>query len=166
MTPSSRERKYPARQRSITMNRERLSKNSPKSRQSSQGRRGNDMRVRETFGRMVIVGTLAASGTARAQEMQMPAQERHHQMNIPVVKPENPRLGRSQEDAKGALVTLEQVEKTAGESNPTLRQAEAEILAAKARQQQTGLYPNPTVAYTGDEIHVGSVGGGERGDIV
>ncbi len=124
------------------------------------------MRVRETFGTMVIVGTLAASGTARAQEMQMPAQERHHQMNIPVVKPENPRLGRSQEDAKGALVTLEQVEKTAGESNPTLRQAEAEILAAKARQQQSGLYPNPTVAYTGDEIRGGSVGGGKQGFFV
>ncbi len=124
------------------------------------------MRVRETFGTMVIVGTLAASGTARAQEMQMPAQERHHQMNIPVVKPEYPRLGRSQEDAKGALVTLEQVEKIAGESNPTLRQAEAEIRSAKARQQQSGLYPNPTVAYTGDEIRGGSVGGGKQGFFV
>src|SRR6266481_7283216 len=166
MTPSSRERKYPARQRSITMNRERLSKNSTQSTQSSQGRRGNYMRVRETFGTMVIVGTLAASGTARAQEMQMPAQERHHQMNIPVVKPEYPRLRRSQEDAKGALVTLEQVEKIAGESNPTLRQAEAEIRSAKARQQQSGLYPNPTVAYTGDEIRGGSVGGGKQGFFV
>jgi len=98
--------------------------------------------------------------------MQMPAQERHHQMNIPVVKPEYPRLGRSQEDAKGALVTLEQVEKIAGESNPTLRQAEAEIRSAKARQQQSGLYPNPTVAYTGDEIRGGSVGGGKQGFFV
>ncbi len=148
------------------MNREKLSKNSTQSTQSSQGRRGNYMRVRETFGTMVIVGTLAASGTARAQEMQMPAQERHHQMNIPVVKPEYPRLGRSQEDAKGALVTLEQVEKIAGESNPTLRQAEAEIRSAKARQQQSGLYPNPTVAYTGDEIRGGSVGGGKQGFFV
>jgi len=98
--------------------------------------------------------------------MQMPAQERHHQMNIPVVKPEYPRLRRSQEDAKGALVTLEQVEKIAGESNPTLRQAEAEIRSAKARQQQSGLYPNPTVAYTGDEIRGGSVGGGKQGFFV
>jgi cobalt-zinc-cadmium efflux system outer membrane protein len=82
------------------------------------------------------------------------------------VKPEYPRMGRSQEGAKGALLTLEQVEKIAGESNPTLRQAEAEIRAARARQQQSGLYPNPTVAYTGDEIRGGSVGGGKQGFFV
>jgi len=74
--------------------------------------------------------------------------------------------GRAQENAKGALVTLEQVQKIASESNPTLRQAEAEIRAAKARQQQSGLYPNPTVAYTGDEIRGGSVGGGKQGFFV
>src|SRR6266481_4375074 len=166
MTPSSRERKYPARQRSITMSREGLNKNSTQSTQSSQGRRGNYMQVRETFGTIVIAGTLAAAGTARAQEMQMPAQEQHHQMQVAVVKPEYPRMGRSQEGAKGALLTLEQVEKIAGESNPTLRQAEAEIRAARARQQQSGLYPNPTVAYTGDEIRGGSVGGGKQGFFV
>src|SRR5260370_33219708 len=71
-------------------------------------------------------------------------------------------MGRTQENAKGSLITLEQVQKIALESNPTLRQAEAEIRAAKARQQQSGLYPNPTVAYTGDEIRGGSVGGGEE----
>jgi len=47
-----------------------------------------------------------------------------------------------------------------------LRQAEAEIRAAKARQRQSGLYPNPTVAYTGDEIRGGSVGGGKQGFFV
>jgi len=60
-------------------------------------------------------------------------------------KTEYPRMGRAQEKANGALVTLEQVQKIASDSNPTLRQAEAEIRAAKARQQQSGLYPNPTV---------------------
>src|SRR5258706_2933387 len=75
-------------------------------------------------------------------------------------------MGRSQENAKGSLITLEQVQKIAIESNPTLRQAEAEIRAAKARQQQSGLYPNPTVAYTGDEIRGGSVGGGKQGFFV
>jgi len=125
------------------------------------------MRVRETFGTIMIAGMLAAAATARAQEMQMPKQEQQqHQMQMAVVKPEYPRMGRSQEGAKGPLVTLEQVEKIAGESNPTLRQAEAEIRAAKARQQQSGLYPNPTVAYTGDEIRGGSVGGGKQGFFV
>jgi len=115
---------------------------------------------------MVVASVLVAVGAARAQEMQMPQQEQHHQMNIPVVKPEYPRMGRAQENAKGTLVTLEQVQKIASDSNPTLRQAEAEIRAAKARQQQSGLYPNPTVAYTGDEIRGGSVGGGKQGVFV
>jgi cobalt-zinc-cadmium efflux system outer membrane protein len=112
----------------------------------------------------MMAGMLAA--TARAQEMQMPKQEQHQQMQMAVVKPEYPRMGRAQEGAKGALVTLQQVQKIASESNPTLRQAEAEIGAAKARQQQSGLYPNPTVAYTGDEIRGGSVGGGKQGFFV
>ena len=83
-------------------------------------------------GTMMIASVLAAAGAARAQEMQMPKQEQHHQMEMQPVKPEYPRMGRAQENAKGALVTLEQVEKIAGESNPTLRQAEAEIRAARA----------------------------------
>ncbi len=115
---------------------------------------------------IMIAGVLAAAGAARAQEMQMPKQEQHHQMQVQVVKPEFPRMGRAQENAKGALVTLEQVQKIASGSNPTLRQAEAEIRAAKARQQQSALYPNPTMAYTGDEIRGGSVGGGKQGFFV
>jgi outer membrane protein, heavy metal efflux system len=126
-------------------------------------RRGNDMRVRVKFGTVMIVGALAAAGTMQAQEMQMAKQEQHHPMQMAVVKPEYPRMGRAQENAKGILFTLEQAQKTAAEANPTLRQAETEIRAAKARQQQSGLYPNPTVAYTGDEIRGGSVGGGKQG---
>src|SRR2546425_949936 len=134
--------------------------------QSSQRRRGNDMRVRGKFGTMMIASVLAAAGAARAQEMQMPAQEQHQHMEIPPVKPEYPRMGRAQEHAQGTLVTLEQAQKIASESNPTLRQAEAEIRAARARQQQSGLYPNPTAGYTGDEIRGGSVGGGKQGFFV
>src|SRR5215475_14782887 len=37
---------------------------------------------------------------------------------------------------------------------------------AKARQQQSGLYPNPSVGYVGDEIRGGSVGGGKQGFFV
>jgi cobalt-zinc-cadmium efflux system outer membrane protein len=123
------------------------------------------MRVRAKIGTMMIAGVLA-TGAARAQEMQMPKQEQHHPMQMRLVKPEYPRMGRAQESAKGGLFTLEQAQKIAGESNPTLRQAEAEIRAVKARQQQAGLYPNPTVAYTGDEIRGGSVGGGKQGFFV
>lgn len=93
-------------------------------------------------------------------------QEMHHHMNVPVVKPEFPRLGRAQEDPSGKLVHLEELEKMALAKNPTLVQANAEIAAAKARQLQSGLYPNPKVGYAGDEIRGGSFGGGEQGFFV
>jgi outer membrane protein, heavy metal efflux system len=148
------------------MNREKkekdLTQRAPRT-QTPQRRKGNNMRVTKKFGTMIIASVLAAAGSARAQEMQMPKQEQHHPMEVAPVKAKYPRMGRVQENAKGPLVTLEQVQKMASESNPTVRQAEAEIRAAKARQQQSGLYPNPTVAYTGDEIRGGSVGGGKQG---
>ena len=121
---------------------------------------------------ILAVATLlsAATNCARAQEMQMPAQQEHmehqHHGEIHPVQAEFPRLGRSQEKGGDALMTLEQFEKIAQESNPTLRQAEAEIRAANARRQQAGLYPNPTVGYTADEIRGGSVGGGKQGFFV
>ncbi len=90
----------------------------------------------------------------------------HHHGNIPLVKPELPRMGRSQENPTGKLITLEDLEKMALEKNPTLVQATAEIAAAKARQLQSGLPPNPTVGYAGDEIRGGAFGGGEQGAFV
>ena len=87
----------------------------------------------------------------------------HHHGNIAVVKPELPRMGRSQENPSGKLITLEDLEKMALDKNPTLVQAKAEIVSAKARQLQSGLPPNPTVGYAGDEIRGGAFGGGEQG---
>ncbi|HEY6387323.1 MAG TPA: TolC family protein [Candidatus Acidoferrum sp.] len=98
-----------------------------------------------------------------APKMSMQEQMTHQHADVALVKPEYPRMGRARERAGAQAVTLEQMEKMAGEANPTLRQAEAEIRAAKARQQQVGLYPNPSVGYTGDEIRGGSVGGGKQG---
>ena len=121
------------------------------------------MRAAGKCGTVFVASVLAAAGGVRAQQMQMPAQEPHHGMKMVPVRPEYPRMGRAQENAKSALVTLERVQKIASESNPTLRQAQAEIRAANARQQQSGLYPNPTMAYTGDEIRGGAVGGGKQG---
>lgn len=117
---------------------------------------------------LVTLAMMGASwvGRLRAQEMQMPAQANEQHAHGAEMQVEYPRMGRAQERAQGALFTLEQAEKVAGESNPTLRQAEAEIRAAKARQQQAGLYPNPRVAYAGDEIRGGSVGGGKQGFFV
>ena len=97
-------------------------------------------------------------------KQEMPGmQHGEHQMTMRTVEPVFPRMGKAQEQAKGPLMTLTSLQQLATESNPTLRQAEAEIRAAKARQQQSGLYPNPTLGYTGDEIRGGSIGGGKQG---
>jgi cobalt-zinc-cadmium efflux system outer membrane protein len=142
------------------------------------GERRADMRLALRFVAGFLVIALAFGATGWAQErpadkdmkaspaMAMPEQIQHHHGNVPLVEPEYPRMGRAQERAGANVVTLEQAEKMAGETNPTLRQAEVEIRAAKARQQQVGLYPNPSVGYTGDEIRGGSVGGGKQGFFV
>ena len=120
---------------------------------------------------LALTFALAARCAAQTQEMQMPMSPesdhaQHHHGDMPAVAPEYPRMGRAQQKAQGQLVTLEQAQKIATERNPTLRQAEAQVRAAKARQEQAGLYPNPTISYTGDEIRGGSVGGGKQGFFV
>jgi outer membrane protein, heavy metal efflux system len=64
------------------------------------------------------------------------------------------------------LYTLEQLQKSAIEHNPTLKQAQAEIRAAEGRKRQAGLYPNPTVGYQGEQIRGGSQRGGEQGGFI
>ena len=137
-----------------------------------------DMRLALKSGAGILIGMVMLGSVGRAQEkpeqqgvkmppgMAMQEQMQHHHGDVPLVKPEYPQMGRAQERAGAQVVSLEQVEKMAQETNPTLRQAEAEIRAAKARQQQAGLYPNPSVGYTGDEIRGGSVGGGKQGFFV
>ena len=63
-------------------------------------------------------------------------------------------------------VTLEQLQEMALTNNPTLRQAKAGVYAAAGRTRQAGLWPNPTVGYTGEEIRGGSFGGGQQGAFV
>ncbi len=54
-------------------------------------------------------------------------------------------------------LTLEGLEQLALAHNPTLVQAGANVEDARGRELQSGLYPNPTVGYTGEQI-------GLRGD--
>ncbi len=63
-------------------------------------------------------------------------------------------------------LTLEQLEQMALENNPTLAQSTAEVRAAAGREQQSGLYPNPTVGYQGEQIRGGDQRGGEQGFFV
>jgi cobalt-zinc-cadmium efflux system outer membrane protein len=63
-------------------------------------------------------------------------------------------------------ITLEELQRMALHNNPTFAQAAAGIRAAEARKKQSGLYPNPTVGYQGEEIRGGSFRGGEQGFFV
>lgn len=63
-------------------------------------------------------------------------------------------------------ITLEQLQQMAFANNPTLGQAKAGVAAAAGRTRQAGLWPNPTVGYTGEEIRGGSYGGGQHGVFV
>lgn len=137
-------------------------------------------RSRETFAVAFVTLIFAVSPVAEAQHeqhtppkppvSQEPAKQdphaQHRMGRIPTVKPEFPRLGKSQENPPLPLITLEELEQMTLASNPTLRQADAEIRTSKARQLQSGLYPNPRVGYTGEEIRGGSFGGGQQGFFV
>ncbi len=62
---------------------------------------------------------------------------------------------------------LEDLEQMALDSNPTLAQAAANVRAAIGRKHQSGLYPNPTMGATGDEVSPGPIiRGGEFGAFV
>jgi len=65
-----------------------------------------------------------------------------------------------------APVTLDQLQQIALANNPTLGEAKAEVDAAAGRTRQAGLWPNPTIGYTGEEIRGGSYGGGQQGAFV
>src|ERR1700680_4626107 len=60
-------------------------------------------------------------------------------------------------------ITLEELQQMALQNNPTFKQAAANIQAAEGRKKQSGLYPNPTLGYQGEQIRGGSFHGGEQG---
>src|SRR5262249_13330145 len=62
-----------------------------------------------------------------------------------------------------APLTLGDLEQMALQRNPTLAQAAAQVEAARARTLQSGLYPNPTVGYTGERIGAAGTAGELQG---
>jgi cobalt-zinc-cadmium efflux system outer membrane protein len=67
---------------------------------------------------------------------------------------------------KGAPMKLESFEQLALKNNPTLKQAEAIAAQSSALARQAGLWPNPTIGYSGEEIRGGSSRGGQQGAFV
>jgi outer membrane protein, heavy metal efflux system len=98
-----------------------------------------------------------------AHQPQQQREHTHEHGQIPVVQPETPRLGREQQQITGPVYRLPELERMALSHNPTLAQAAADIASAKGRRLQSGLYPNPSLGYEGEEIRGGSFGGGEQG---
>src|SRR5260370_40602620 len=97
---------------------------------------------------------------------EQPEMEMHHHGEIPEVMPQFPSLGNSQRVAAGPVYQLEDLERMATAHNPTLGQAQRAVESARGRQWQSGLYPNPTDGYEGEEIRGGVDGGGEQGVFV
>src|SRR5258707_10916630 len=72
--------------------------------------------------------------------------------------------GRAQAPAsEQKTITLEELQQMALLNNPTFKQSAANIQAAEGRKKQSGLYPNPTVGYQGEQMRGGSFHGGEQG---
>jgi outer membrane protein, heavy metal efflux system len=99
------------------------------------------------------------------QDQSAPMEGMEHNVK-PLPPPTVPRLGTEQEKSQRPLVRLEELEQLALKNNPTLAQAAAEIGSAKGRRLQSGLWPNPTIGYTGEEIRGGSFRGGQQGFFV
>src|SRR6202049_4154906 len=75
--------------------------------------------------------------------------------------------GRAQTPAsEQKTITLEELQQMALQNNPTFSQSAANIQAAEGRKKQSGLYPNPTIGYQGEQIRGGSFHGGEQGFFV
>ncbi len=62
-------------------------------------------------------------------------------------------------------LSLADLEQIARENNPTLRVASASVTAARGRQVQAGLYPNPTIGYSGEDMGDGNTAGKQGGFI-
>jgi outer membrane protein, heavy metal efflux system len=75
--------------------------------------------------------------------------------------------GRAQaQSSEQKTITLEELQQMALQNNPTFGQSAANIQAAEGRKKQSGLYPNLTVGYQGEQIRGGSFHGGEQGFFV
>jgi cobalt-zinc-cadmium efflux system outer membrane protein len=108
----------------------------------------------------ILLSVLTMSPLGFGQDQSMP------DMPMPSTpSPVTTTPSQEQTPSQGGL-TLAELEQMALGNNPTLAQGAAEIRAATGRKLQSGLYPNPTIGYQGEQIRGGSQGGGEQGFFV
>src|SRR5260370_26799612 len=82
----------------------------------------------------VLSFVLAYSTSAQdSSKPSTPSAQQHTHSGAQSIEVEFPRFGRAQANAKDSLFTLDRALETARENNPTFRQAEAGVKAARAR---------------------------------
>jgi cobalt-zinc-cadmium efflux system outer membrane protein len=118
--------------------------------------------MRKLFGILILICSALVHAPAQQQNPPMPG------MDMPKPQQQSPamKMDESQKPLMGPVLRLEELEQMGLANNPTLKQAEAELRATEARKWQTGLYPNPTVGYQGEQIRGGSFRGGEQGGFI
>lgn len=117
---------------------------------------------------LVFFGLLAAETFAHAQAPTPQHQNRQEtapqrgptkQGPVDTASPaiDRPSLPPVPQSGNGKKLRLQDLEEMALRRNPSLAQATAGIRTAEALRRQAGLYPNPMVGYTGEDINRGSV---------
>ncbi len=79
---------------------------------------------------------------------------------------DEPALPSHGEVAEETALSLEDLENMAMANNPTLVQAAAQVRAARGAAYQAGLYPNPVMGYTGEQIGVNGTPGETQGGFI
>ena len=111
---------------------------------------------------LVVLSGLVSSASAEPLDPPMPPESEHGGRTAEIVPqtawrprdvviPSNPVFNK-QQHPPGDLWTLSRLEETAMANNPTLNELAMRVRAARGEHLQAGLYPNPVVGYSGDEI--------------
>jgi outer membrane protein, heavy metal efflux system len=79
-------------------------------------------------------------------------------LDLPAVKSAQTATQAQTEPQTEPLMRLEDLEQMALQGNPTLAQAEAAVRAAEGRRVQAGLFPNPIMGYSGEELALRAIG--------
>jgi cobalt-zinc-cadmium efflux system outer membrane protein len=126
------------------------------------------------MGALLLPATILLQANAQQQNMQdmpgmnMQQDKSQHQHDMPGMQMPTDKASEdnTQDLPTGPALKLDDLEQMALSRNPTLSQANADVHAAEGMKKQSGLYPNPTVGYYGDEIRGGSYHSGKQGGFI
>ena len=93
----------------------------------------------------------ASSSPGPSHEM-MPGMQMPTASPLTVMPDQDRRAPLRDDLPEGPVLRLEDLERMALEKNPTIAQAESSILVSQGRRSQAGLFPNPIVGYTGENL--------------